>query len=165
MKRSPALLGGLLGLLLLLHLAIALRGSQVNWGPDYTVADLRSRLAARPAAWVGRTVVVRAIAEPCPWWGAAARLLRCDARALVLVGTPAEAPADPLPLVQPAPLGIVSVVRGLPILGALLPRPPAVPLFTRARFRVRLFALPTCSHGACYAALLLGVAPLTPKEL
>ena len=43
MRRAPALLGGLLGLLLLLHLAIALRGSQVDWGPDFTVADLRSR--------------------------------------------------------------------------------------------------------------------------
>ena len=79
---------------------------------------------------------MRAIAEPCPWWGAAARRLRCDVRALVLVGTPAEAPADPLPLVQSAPQGIMSVVRGLPILRALLPRPPAVPLFTLSRFRV-----------------------------
>jgi hypothetical protein len=164
MNRSPALLGGLLGLLLLLHLAIALRGSQVDWGPDFTVADLRSRLAARPAAWVGRTVVVRAIAEPCPWWGAAARLLRCDVRALVLVGTPAEAPADPLPLVQPAPMGIVSVVRGLPILGALLHRPPAVPLFTRARFRVRLLALPAGSGASCYEALLLDAGPYVRGE-
>jgi hypothetical protein len=155
MRPSPALLGGLLGLLLLLHLAMALRGSQVNRGPDYTVADLRSRLAALPAAWVGRTVVVRAIAEPCPWWGAAASLLQCDGRSLVLVGTP----ADPLPLVRPAPQGILSVVRGPPIPGALLPRPPAVPLFWRARFRVHLFALPTCSGTSCYEALLLDAGP------
>jgi hypothetical protein len=83
----------------------------------------------------------------------------------VLVGTPAEAPADPLPLVQSAPQAIMSVVRGLPILRALLPRPPAVPLFTLSRFRVRLLALPAASGVGCCAALLLDVAPLTPKGL
>jgi hypothetical protein len=83
----------------------------------------------------------------------------------VLIGAPTDAPADPLPLIRPAPQPLVTFARGLPILGDLLPRPPVLPRFTPSPFRVRLLSLPTCSHGRCYAALLLDVAPLVPKGL
>jgi hypothetical protein len=153
MQRRLPLLGCLVGLVLLTGLVVAAGGSQAEQGPVHTVADPRERLAAQPASWVGRTVVVRAIAGPCPWWIAGARLEYCAGQPLVLYGTATDAPADPLPLLRPAPQPLLTALR----------RVPVWPRFTPARFRVRLFALPTCSHGACYAALLLGVAPLTPK--
>jgi hypothetical protein len=164
MVRALALLSTLLGLLLLLRLAGVVGGHQPDPGPVYTVAALRQRLAAQPAAWVGRTVLVRAIAEPCPWWGAAEHLRRCAARPLVLVAAATEQVAAPLPLVRPAPPPLLTRVRSLPLLGALLPQPPELPLFTLARFRVRLLAPPAGAGTDCYAALLLDAVPLASQE-
>jgi hypothetical protein len=164
MMRPLALLGALLGLLLLLRLAGALGGYQPAPGPVYSVAALRQRLATQPAAWVGRTVLVHAMAEPCPWWGAAERLRRCAGRQLVLAGASTDAPADPLPLIRPALPPLLTRVRSLPVLGALLPQAPGMPLFTPARFRVRLLAQPACAGAACYAALLLETVLLVQQE-
>jgi hypothetical protein len=118
------------------------------------MAAVAAALERDPQAWMDRTVVVRAIAEPCPWWGAAERRRRCAGRPLVLAGVPTDAPAAPLPLVRPAPQPLLTKLRRLPVLGALLPQPPGLPLFTLARFRVRLLASPACSGASCYEALL-----------
>jgi hypothetical protein len=164
MMRPLALLGALLGLLLLLRLAGVIGGHQPDSGPVYAVATLRQRLATQPAAWVGRTVLVRASAEPCPWWGAAERLRRCAARPLVLVAAATDHVAAPLPLFRPAPQPLLTRVRSLPVLGTLLPQPPGLPLFTPARFRVRLLAPPAGAGAACYGALLLDAVPLVRQE-
>jgi hypothetical protein len=129
----------------------------------YGVAAVQTLLDRAPARWLGQELVVRGLVAPCPWWGAAARIEHCAGRPLVLIGAPGEAPAAPLPLVRPAPQPLLSLAWSLPILGALLPRPP-VPLVVAPVplqvLRVRLLALPRDScggHRPCYAALLAAV--------
>jgi hypothetical protein len=122
-------------------------------GPVYAVTAIRAALAGRPQAWMGQTVEIRAVAEPCPWWEEQGRLQYCADQPLMLVGSPTGAPVDPLPVARAALQPLISFLRGLPILGQVLPRPSIVPLLVQARFRVRLQALP------CYEALLLDVAP------
>jgi hypothetical protein len=161
MKRRSFLLAVLLGLALVTGLAVAASSHRVQAGPVYSVAAVRAHLDRDPRTWVGRVVLVRALAEPCPWWGALSRPRHCAGQQLVLVGTPAEPPAPPLPLVPLAPRPLRSFVRGLPILGDVLPRPRPVSWSAPARFRVRLLVSPaaTCSAAPCYEALLLDAAP------
>jgi hypothetical protein len=101
MVRPLAQRGDLLSLLLLARLAGVVGGNSPNPGRDYSVAALRQRLATQPVTWVGRTMLLRASAEPYPWWGAAECLRQCTGRLLVLAGAPlplmrlaAPAPAD-----------------------------------------------------------------------
>jgi hypothetical protein len=155
----------LLGLALATSMLLAVAaGSQVPRSPIHSVAQVQAGLADHPQAWLQRTVPVRAIAEPCPWWGAAERLRRCAGRPLVLAGTSTDAPADPLPLIRPAPQPLLTRVRRLPVLGTLLPQAPGIPLFTLARFRIRLLASPAGSGAGCYEALLLDAAPAALLE-
>jgi hypothetical protein len=130
----------------------------------YAVAAIRAALAHRPQAWVGQTVEIRAVAEPCPWWEEQGRLQHCADQPLVLVDSPTGAPADPLPVARAAPRPLLSFLRGLPLLGRVLPRPLMVPLFVRARFHVRLRALSpgSCTSLPCYEALLLDAVPDSP---
>jgi hypothetical protein len=124
----------------------------------YTLTQLQMRLAEQPALLVGRTAVIGAMAIPCPWWGTSPRLQLCAGSRVVLVATPAEAPAKALPLIKMAPNPLVSIVGRLPFLSDLLPRIPAVPLFASARFHVRLLSLPNDVCALCrarYGALLL----------
>jgi hypothetical protein len=74
-------------------------------------------------AWVGQTVVIRAIAEPCPWWGAQARLQQCADRHLVLVGAPTDEAAEPLPIGRAGPASLARIAQRLAFLGGLLPPP------------------------------------------
>jgi len=155
MKQRLLLLPILLSLPLCTGMAIRATHRAVAYGSVYSMADLRERLAAQPASWVGRIVVVRAIAEPCPWWDESACLQHCASRPLMLFGAPAEAPTDPLPLVRAAPQPLWSFLHGLPVIGDLLPRSSTVPLLVPARFRVRLLAPPIRACTGCYEALLL----------
>jgi hypothetical protein len=131
----------------------------------YSLAVLRALLERAPVHWLGRTVVVRALAAPCPWWGAAARLQHCAGQPLVLVGTATDAPTGPLPLACPAPSPLWTVLRRLPWLGDMLPQPTLVvdPLVP-ARYRVRLLVLPAGAGPGVYAALPLAVTPLARPE-
>jgi hypothetical protein len=159
MKRYLPLIGTLLGLMLLTGLGVAALSTRQDQGPVFTVAELRERLAAQPASWLGRTVVVHAIVEPCPWGEAPGRRLHCADHALVLAGLPSEAPTEPLPLVRMAPRPLAVFLRGLPLLGAMLPRSPVVLPFAVARFHVRPQTLPAHSCAGnlpCYQALLDG---------
>jgi hypothetical protein len=124
----------------------------------YSLADLRERLAADPAGWVGRTVVLRASAMPCPWWGGAA--LACGGRSLVLVAADPTPTADPLPMERSASPALLVAARRVPLLARLLPPPPPLPLFTPMRLRLQVQALPpgACGQRPCYEALVLSVA-------
>ncbi len=67
-RRAAAILGVVVGMALLAGLvaAVAKRPSSPA-GPVYTVAQVRAALARQPAAWVGRTVLVRGIAILSFW--------------------------------------------------------------------------------------------------
>lgn len=163
MERYRLLLAAL-SLLLVILLMVAAHGS--HKGPDlaYSLAALRAHLEYDPRLWVGRTVVVHALMEPCPWWGAAARRRHCADRSLVLVGASTDHVAAPLPLdrVHPGPLAMI--MRRLPLLGGLFAPPTQLLLFTSAEFRVRVRTLPagTCGRPSCYGARLLAVLSGVP---
>jgi hypothetical protein len=146
---SLSLLGLVSGLVLVIGCVVAVV-RPASGGPVYSVATLQARIEQEPHSWDGRTVLLRAIAEPCPWWAARARHLWCADQELVLAGMPREAPAAPFPLLRPAPNALWSILHKLTFLGNLLPRPRLVPLLIPARFRVRLVMLPP---GACAGRL------------
>jgi hypothetical protein len=161
MKRYPVLVA-LLGLALTSSLLIRLAvGSQVSHGPVYAVAQVQTGLADHPQDWVGRTVQVRGVAEPCPWWGDTARLWHCADDPLILVPTAADGVAEPLPLIRMMPNGLLTVLRGLPLLHDLVARSWAVPVFTLTHFQLHLHSLPVQACGgraACFEAVLLSVS-------
>jgi hypothetical protein len=162
MKLYLSAQAGLIGLVLLSGLAVAARGIRPDHGRVYTVAEVRAHLAHDAKEWVGHTILVRAMAEPCPWWGALAALEHCAGREIVLVGVTSDAPVDPVPLTRQDGNPLESLLRDLPVFGDVLSRPRVVPLYTPARFAVRLSVLPTSACGnrlPCYQALLLDDAP------
>ena len=139
---------------------VELAGSQAHAFQVYTVAQVRQRMATHPAAWEGKTVIVRGLAEPCPWWDRTEVAWHCAGRLLVLAPGPADAPALPLPLVRAPTEQPAGFLRDLPVLGRLLPRPSSLPMFAPARFRVRLLGKPVSAcgeHGPCYEAQWLEV--------
>lgn len=122
-------------------------------GRAYTVAAVTQD----PGSWSGRTVAIRARVQPCPWWGRIERAQRCAGLQLVLIDASSAAPGATLPLEQPSPNPLVTTLRRLPLLGAVLRRPDAIPLFATARFRVQVQALPAASGLAPrYEARLFG---------
>jgi hypothetical protein len=98
------------------------------------------------------------MAESYPWWGGVARGgYRAD-EPLILVSDSAHQVAAPLPLSQPLPDTLLRVLRGVPLLHDLVPGPRPVPVFTPARFLVRLRSLAAQACGGrspCYEAVLL----------
>jgi hypothetical protein len=126
----------------------------------YALASREEHLDRDPAAGVGRTALVRAVAEPCPWWSRRAQLQDCAGKALVLISGPAQAPAAPLPLVRPSPAPLASLLRTAPLLGDLLSRvliPEPVPSWgVEATYAVRArVAGQRCGGVACFCALVV----------
>jgi hypothetical protein len=159
MRRALAVLAILSGLAAA-SLAAALAPHPAP-APVYAVATLRLQLRRDARAWVGRIMRVRGMAEPCPWWGEAARLRHCAGDPLILVPAAADRVAEPVPLRTAAPAELLTVLRRLPLLRALEAPSRAVPLFTPARFRVQVLRLPSRACGGpapCYEAVLLDVA-------
>jgi hypothetical protein len=162
MKRYPALVA-LLGLALAGSMLLAVEAaSQVPNGPVYAIAKVQAELVDQPQDWAKRTVGVHGMVEPCPWWGAPARLWHCADDALILVGDPTDPVAEPLPLSRLPANGILAVLYRLPFLHGLAAPSRAVPMFTPARFWVQVRSLAAQSCGGrtpCYEAVLLGAAP------
>ncbi len=65
-RRAAATLGVVLGMALLAGLIAAVAGRPSS-GPVYTVAEVRAGLARQPAAWAGRTLLVRGSAAETFW--------------------------------------------------------------------------------------------------
>ncbi len=67
-RRAAATMGAVLGLALLAGLVAAVAGRPFSpAGPVYTVAEVRAGLARHPAAWAGRTLLVRGVAVESSW--------------------------------------------------------------------------------------------------
>jgi hypothetical protein len=163
MRHHRLLLGALLSSLLGAWLVVG--AGRLVWSKQtpstvYSLAALHALMERAPAHWLGRTVVIRALAAPCPWWGATARLQHCAGQSLVLFGTATDAPSEPLPLLRPAPAPLWVILRRLPWLGDLLPQPAPVDPLVPARYRVRLLVPPACAGAGCFEAALLAAAPL-----
>jgi hypothetical protein len=164
MARSPVLLGGLLGLLLLAAgLAAVALLRPLGHGPVYTVAQVRAQLDRDPAAWRGQALWVRGLIAGCP--GLLAPYVRAECRGREgYYLTDAAVPAtEPLPLERGSPAPLLAALRRLPPLGRLLPAPQALRWGADAAYRVWLRPAPAdrCYHSPpCYAVVLLDAAPL-----
>jgi hypothetical protein len=135
-------------------------------GMVYTVAQVQAHLVGDAPAWVGRAVRVHALAEPCPAWGSPHAPLHCREPEPVLVDPAGADLADPLPLVVGPGSPLLAALRRLPLAGGWVPTLPAPPWEVLRTYRVRLQAATgsSCDATACFAALLLDVAPGVPGE-
>jgi hypothetical protein len=164
MRRCLALSVVLLGLLLA-GLAIAILGRHEDQGPVYSVAQVQARLERQPDRWLGLPVRLRAVAEPCPMWGSASMGMHCLSSQPVLVDQ-ANSLADSLPLTWRQQSSLLAFLRGIPLVGELLPAPRMANWAAPATYRVQFRAAPatSCGYSPCYRALLLDAAPDAPGE-
>jgi hypothetical protein len=126
----------------------------------YGVAALQAHLEREGAAWLGRTVRVRAVLAPCggisPHGGRP-----CLNFGPWLVDSAGGPAAGSLPLqLGPAPQPL-ALVRRIPLLDRLLPGPQALSWDAVAVYRVRLVGCTSPAVPTCYAAVLLDAAPVT----
>jgi hypothetical protein len=168
MAHRDALRIGLGGLAAAGCLLAALLALPRDHGPIYTVSQVQAGLAHDPRAWTNRTLLLRGVASGVRCWVTAAGLgadgLKMTdwcrpPRFILWDGDPAAVAALPLAWASPAPL--LAIARRVPLLGVLLPTPPAADWGKVATYRVALRAMPlaVCGSGTCYEALLLDAAP------
>jgi hypothetical protein len=128
-------------------------------GPAYSVAAIDDHLLHEPAAWVGRTVRVRAIFGACDTWLGPAYSSPCvswQGAGLVDPGPAAQylslTPGDPPP--------VLAFFRRLPLLGRLAPAPQSPAWGGIAIYRVWLQPVPCTPRGPrCYQGVLADAAP------
>jgi hypothetical protein len=153
----------------LLVLACALSGAilaaqylQAGGVVVFSVADVQHGLHTRPALWVGRTLLVRGkVVSAIPCIGDRA----CSALAPGLWQQNSVAPAMPM-AVEPLSLAHTGLtpwfarLRGVPILGGLLPAPQTLRFGAVATYRVQLRARARsiCGAGICFEAALVDPA-------
>ncbi len=129
----------------------------------YTVAQVRAGLARNPGAWVGRTILVRALIMQCR------RVEGCSA---IPTGIPRMGLVDGIPIIempratvlsQSLPLQIEqdplrAFLRRAPLLDRVVSPPRRLSLAQAATYPVRLVVLTPCavesSRQPCIAALL-----------
>ncbi len=126
-------------------------------GATLSVAALVAQLETRPGPWIGHTMTLLGTLEPCPWSGPAAQTRFCAGEPLVLA---AARGTGMLPAVCAAEPSWLALARDIPFVGALLPAPRALTLFTPLRVTVRVERLPASSCGMdnCFRARLLSSA-------
>jgi hypothetical protein len=133
-------------------------------GTVYSVAQLEARLGHQPEKWLGQAVRLRAIAEPCLMWGDPSSGMHCLGSQPVLVDR-ADSLAAALPLAWRPQGPLLAVLRGMPLVGELVPAPRVVDWEAPATYRVQLRALDDATCGTrCYEGVLLDAAPDGPGE-
>jgi hypothetical protein len=153
-QRTTAL--GLIGVaLLVLVISISHSLATNTGGPIYMVAALDAQLADHPAAWINRTLRVRARAEAC-LLGMDGPGAPCIEQHPVLVDAGLGQPSAALPLRRAHASPLLALLRRLPQVDRLVPAPQAVHWGEVATFRVRIRAVPAgfCAAPPCYQALL-----------
>jgi hypothetical protein len=123
-------------------------------GPVHSVAAVRAHLEREPRAWVGRVVRVQGVVVTlgCQLWPSPEGTV-CLAWGEGLAGPRGAAI---LPLTEEAPNRLVTLLQGVPVLGALVPPAEALHWGAMATYRVQLRAVPTgsCVFLPCYEMLL-----------
>lgn len=126
-------------------------------GTVYSVAAVDANLVRHPSAWIGRTVLVRGFLDGGPH----------------RVG-PGHEPYVPPRLIDPTHIETVdpllvgwtgsdpttAFLRGVPVLGKLVP-PPQLPRWEDVatyRVQLRVMSASSCPSGPCYEGLVLDVA-------
>jgi hypothetical protein len=161
MQRFP-LLVALAGLALTSSVLIIIAvGSQVSHGPVYTVAQVQAGLADRPRAWVGRTVLVRGIAQ---LFVSHTKRPGCELSPLCFVVQATWRLDDPrkpglvgLPLQWGAANPRRALLRHIPLVGLVVPRQQVAEPDLAATYQIQLRTAPPDSGATppCYEAVLL----------
>jgi hypothetical protein len=159
MKPFPRLLVALLPLVLGSGITAVCITSHSNRVPLITVADVRGLLVRSPAAWLGRTVAVRGIAvtSGCQTWPYPENTSCRD----WVRGLADSRRTEVLPLAYGAPNPLLAYLRGVPMLGSLVPPPQLLRWGVMATYRVQLrtASAGSCAYLRCYEAVLLDTAP------
>ena len=125
--------------------------------PVYSFATVRAQLARDPAAWMGRSILVQAMAVAYHQrFDRGTALTEID-----LTDAGAQWSKQYLPVLRGTPDPVVALLRRLPLLGHVLPAPQPLRWGVPAIYRLHFREVP-CSAGApqlCYIALLLDPAP------
>jgi hypothetical protein len=148
---------GLLGVLVASGLVVAALSTQERYGAVYSVAGLHERLAAHPAAWVGRPLRVRALAGACTTQSGTGPCLYWQPE---LTDPDAPPGAWALPLARGSSPPLLALLRRLPLLGDLAP-PPQRPHWGQTRVYSLLLQAGPCFTGdppPCYEAVLIDAA-------
>ena len=161
MKHTLLWLAAILGLLLLTSQVSAVLTRHQVQGPVYTVDEVTTLLTRNPRAWVGRTVLVRGVAEPCLESEGPARFLQCHHRPGDFLDPGLAGASGHLPLVSGAQSTWLIFLRHLPLVSLVLPPQQTPQWGDTATYRVQLQTMPGCSYSFlfCYEALLLDAAP------
>jgi hypothetical protein len=122
--------------------------------------------AQRQGGSPGRTVRVRGVAVACLSSGSPARVLNCHRQPLELRDPGLGGASDALPLRWGSQPSWLAFLRGVPVLGRLLPAAQAPHWGAGVTYRVQFRAVPadSCPSPPCYEALLLDGAPDTLGE-
>jgi hypothetical protein len=144
--------------------------SNLDRGPVYDIAVVRTHLAHAAKDWVGRPLLVRGWLVPCEAIptegdGPCADLVP-EPRRATDAAPAAAALTDALPLTREAANPLLARIWRIPILGDMLPAPQVLRWGAVATYRVRLRAVANsiCGTTPCYEAVLLDVAPAAPGE-
>jgi len=126
-------------------------------GPIYTVAVLQAHLDHKPAAWLGRTLRIHAVAVRCLAWLAGPRSPCIDQQPALVDANDATMAALPLAAQPPPP--VLAWLRSLPIIGRFAPPPHAIQWGIPADYTLQVQAIACAMAGTspCYQALLQDV--------
>ena len=150
---------GVVVVMLALSMAMSLILQVADASRVYTVGEVRAQLLERPGHWLGRTVRLHATLVGCPPsgdWGPTSCPPTFWQPALA---DPTGPGADnPLPVIWGEPGQRLTLLRGLPLVGKLLPRPQVVRWGAQATYNVRLTmaaAQTLCGRVICYEGVLV----------
>lgn len=153
-----------IALLLAAGLTVAALARAADRQAVYPIAVLTKQLAYHPRAWVGRTVLVRAVVQGIinhTWRKGCEQSPLC---AMVQAQWNLDDPdgtdlTASLPLQWGAPDPLRALLRQAPLIGHLAPPPQVARPETAATYRIQIRAVRHGIHDAGYAAVLLDVAP------
>jgi len=137
----PALL--LTAVLLALAAALVVGRAAAPGETVYTVAQVRAGMAQRPGAWVGRTVLVRAVAVPIAGSSCPTAYPSCGGTRLTdgtaLGGADATLTINDRARPDDGPWAFL---RHVPVIGRLVPAPSRTPWGRPATYRLQLYPHP-----------------------
>jgi hypothetical protein len=129
-------------------------GNGAQAGQVYSVGAVVAASQHYPTGWVGQTIQLRAVAWPCLGWATGP----CLTATPVLTDPGAGGSPAILALADPRPGSLLALLRGVPLVAALLPAPQVPRWGKPATCRVRILSVPAavCTLTPCYQALLDG---------
>ncbi|HWE63735.1 MAG TPA: hypothetical protein VHB98_18630 [Chloroflexota bacterium] len=123
-------------------------------GRVYSVGEIVAALQQRPMRWVGQVIRIRAVAWPCLDWATGP----CLTQTAVLADPGVGGSPATMALAGQRTSPLLALLRGLPLVDALLPAPQTPRWGRPATYRVRILAVlaAACVLAPCYQALLEG---------